>query len=141
MAMRRVLAFGTVALLVLLLTLPLFAFGASLPGKIVPCDGPKCTVCHLADLANNVLNAGIYIAVFLSAVLFAWAGWKYLTSVGSPGAHEKAKEILVNVLVGLLVILGGWLVIDTIMRTLTTKNKTWNQICNSASIPPLERHV
>jgi hypothetical protein len=124
---------GSIVLLILLLTLPLLAFGASLPGKIVPCSGPDCTVCHIADLANNVLNAGIYVAVFLSAILIAWAGWKYLTNVANAGAHEKAREIFTNVIVGLIIILGGWLVIDTIMRTLTT-NKTWNRICNTAAL-------
>src|SRR3989344_5387860 len=58
-----------------------------LPGQIVPatCNEPGgCkSICDIATVAQNILNTGIYIAVFLSAVLFAWAGWLYLTSVGN----------------------------------------------------------
>ena len=104
-----------------------------LPGQIVPesCNGiGGCkSICDLATVANNVLNTGIYIAVFLSAFLFAWAGWKYMTNVAG-GEISKAKEIFVNVAVGLVIILAGWLVIDTLMKTLTGgKFGTWNKVC------------
>lgn len=108
----------------------------ALPGQIVPesCNegiGGCKSVCDLATVAQNVLNTGIYIAVFLSAVLFAWAGWLYLTSVAG-GEISRAKEIFVNVAVGLVIILAGWLVVDTLMRTLVGNGGSfgpWNKIC------------
>jgi len=130
----RVLA---VYLLVVVL-MPTVALGQTnlLPGQIVPCDGTtinggtECTVCHIATVADNVLKTGIYIAVFLSAVLFAWAGFKYLTNVANSGEVSKAKEIFMNVAIGLIIILAGWLVIDTLMRTLMGSDfGPWNKIC------------
>src|SRR3989344_2352923 len=105
-----------------------------LPGQIVPatCNEPGgCkSICDIATVAQNVLNTGIYIAVFLSAVLFAWAGWLYLTSVGNSGGISKAKEVFVNVAIGLVIILAGWLVVDTLMKTLAGgKFGTWNKVC------------
>ncbi len=107
----------------------------SLPGQIVPetCNqvGGCQSVCDLATVAQNVLNTGIYIAVFLSAVLFAWAGWLYLTSVAG-GEISRAKEIFMNVAVGLVIILAGWLVVDTLMRTLVGSDSNfgpWNKVC------------
>src|SRR3989344_2590427 len=44
---------------VFLAAVPLSAF-AQLPGEIVPCKGVDCSVCDVATLAQNVLNAGIY---------------------------------------------------------------------------------
>lgn len=108
---------------------------------IVPCnptigaDGKMtgaCTVCHIAQVAQNVLNDGIYIAVFLSAILFAWAGFLYLTNVASEGQQSKAKSVFSSVLIGLLIILAAWLVIDTLMKTLVPDSGgfgPWNQIC------------
>lgn len=139
--LRRIGTGGGAALLLLVALAMPGAAGAQgqnvLPDRIVPCDGTsvnggtECTICHLATLAQNILNAGVYIAVFLSAFLFAWAGWKYMTSRGG-GEVSKAKDVFVNVAVGLVIILGGWLVIDTLMRTVVgsdSKFGPWNKIC------------
>ncbi len=122
--------------LVIFFVAPSIALAANaLPGQIVPetCNnvGGCQSVCDLATVAQNVLNTGIYIAVFLSAVLFAWAGWLYLTSVAG-GEISRAKEIFMNVAVGLVIILAGWLVVDTLMRTLVGDGGSfgpWNKIC------------
>ena len=121
-------------MLVALMTLamaPSVVYAASFPSAgIVPCDGPNCTVCSLATLAQNILNIGIYLAVFLSAVLFAWAGWKYLTAGGDTGEVSSAKKIFWNVAIGLIIILGAWLIVDTLVHTLTNING-WNNLCSN----------
>ena len=117
--------------LITLAFVPTIASAASFPvNGIVPCDGPNCTVCSLATLAQNILNIGIYLAVFLSAVLFAWAGWKYLTAGGDTGEVASAKKIFWNVAIGLIIILGAWLVVDTLVHTLTNIG-AWNSLCSS----------
>ena len=137
MAHRSIRRFA-LTLLATLAMAPTLVFGALLP--IITCSGAlpengqqACTICDVAKVAQNVLNTGIYIAVFLSAILFAWAGWLYLTSVANPGGKDRAKTVFGNVLIGLLIILASWLVIDTVMRTLVNSNATfglpWNQIC------------
>ena len=122
--------------LVVLIVTPSLVLAQSniLPGQIVPkeCNGiGGCqSICQLATVAQNVLNTGIYIAVFLSAVLFAWAGLKMLTSVANPGERTRAKEIFANVAVGLVIILVGWLVVDVLMRTLVGASVLpWNKVC------------
>jgi len=133
---HRVLVHIAVLLTIIFFIAPSLALAANpLPGQIVPekCNqvGGCQSVCDLATVAQNVLNTGIYIAVFLSAVLFAWAGWLYLTSVAG-GEISRAKEIFVNVAIGLIIILAGWLVVDTLMRTLVGNGGSfgpWNKIC------------
>jgi hypothetical protein len=118
--------------LLVLLTAPAIVSSAGMPGQIVTCDGVNCTVCDIAKVAQNVLNTGIFVAVFLSAILFAWAGFKYLTNITNPGGVNEAKTLFENVLIGLLIILGAWLIIDTLMRTLVNPNALfgpWNKIC------------
>jgi hypothetical protein len=117
-------------LMVAVVSAPLVASAAGLQA-IVTCGGagqPACSLCDLESLAQRVLNDGIYIAVFLSAILFAWAGWKLLTSVSNPGERTKAKEIFTNVTIGLVIILSAWLVVDTLMAALTG-NHLWSKIC------------
>lgn len=112
---------------------PAVVFAQNIVPTIVPnCDGTNCTICHLAELAQNLLNAGIFIAVFLSALLFAYAGFNYMTKQ-TMGEMANAKNILTNVVIGLVIILGAWLVVDTLMKTLMGDSGgnwgPWNSIC------------
>lgn len=116
--------------IVFLLIAPAIAF-AQIP-TIVPCNGTDCKLCHIAQLAQNALNAGIYIAVFMSAILFAWAGFKYITAGGDPSGAGEAKKIFWNVGIGLVLILAAWLIVDFIMKMLVSEAVLagpWNKIC------------
>jgi hypothetical protein len=121
---------------IVFLAAPTLVHGAAGLVTVVPDDcrgnGGCQSVCDIAQLAQNILNDGIYIAVFLSAILFAWAGFRYLTNVANSGAVSRAKEIFVNVAIGLVIILASWLLIDTVMKTLVGNGSSfgpWNQIC------------
>lgn len=111
---------------------PLLA-SAALPQQIVPntCTGVDCSLCDLTTLAQNVLNTGIYIAIFLSAVLFAWAGWLYLSNNGNAEQASRAKSTFTNVAIGIVIILSAWLVVSAIMHTLAGSNGSlpWNKLC------------
>jgi len=101
-------------------------------GGIVPCNGPDCNFCSLAQLGQNIINLAIYLAVFLSAILFAWAGWNYLTNFGDTGKVAKAHSVFANVAVGLIIILAAWLIIDTLMKTvLYGRFGPWNEVCGA----------
>ena len=116
---------------------PALAFAAGLPKQIVTCNGavagnglPACSVCDIAIVAQNVLNTAIFILVALSAVLFAWAGWKMLIAQGDTESYSAGKRIFGNVVLGLVILLMGWIVIDTLMRTMLGSDfGPWNKIC------------
>jgi hypothetical protein len=107
---------------------PAITLAAGIPDKIVPCNGVDCTVCNIASLAQNVLNMAVYLAVFLAAILFAWAGVKMVTARDNAGQRSDAKKVFFNVMVGLVGILAAWLIIDTIMFTFTGSH-LWSQLC------------
>jgi hypothetical protein len=131
MVQRRQVISGIMALAFLM---PAFAAAAGVPTQIVPCTGTNCTCADLTTVAQNVINTSIFVAVILSAILFAWAGWKMLSgrSVGSHSAIDEGKEVLWNVVIGLVIIIAAWLIVDTIVKTLTasgTVKGVWNTIC------------
>ena len=119
----------------LVATFPIFAFAQSgLPKQIVPCGGVDCTVCHLATLAQNIINTGIFVMVFTSALLFAYAGFLYLTSAVDDKI-SNARSIFKNVTLGLIVVLAAWLVVDTLMKSVLGGNfGPWNDICRAIGI-------
>jgi len=90
------------------------------------------SICDLATLAQNALTDGIYIAIFLSAILFAWAGWNMVvgSSSGNVTQVTKAKNIFKYVTGGLVLILAAWIIVSVIMAALTN-NTGWNNFCTS----------
>lgn len=138
MSLRRV----GIGFAVLLLLLPLAAFGQAtesggMPERIVPCTGATgsepCTCEHLIQLAQNLINGAIFIAVFLGAMLFAYAGWLYISNEAI-GEQQRAKSLFKNVAIGLLVIMAAWLIVDTLMGSLLKDNISWNAICSTLKL-------
>jgi hypothetical protein len=108
----------TAATSVVLLT-PTFAAAISLP-TIVQCTGINCTCEDLIKTAQNILNLAIYLAVFFSAILFAVAGWYLMTGHNNaiPGDVKTGKSILWNVIIGLVIMLAAWLIVQSIFAGL-----------------------
>jgi len=96
--------------------LPEPASAQSIVGGI--CDGPDCNSCHLVDLGNNLIQWLIGVITVLFGVLMVIAGFGLVTSGGNPSALQSAKDKFINALVGFLIVLSAWLLIDTIMRSL-----------------------
>ena len=107
-----------------------FALAQSdLPNQIVPCDGVGCGFCDLVELAQRLINTGIFITIVFSATLFAYAGILYLSSGGDAGKAGKARGIFAHVAGGIIIILCAWLGVDTLMRTMVgAEFGPWNSI-------------
>lgn len=128
---RFAAAFALTALLAVGLPTATFAAVGLVP--IVPeaCNGPGgCqSICAIGELAQNIMTDAVYIAVFLSGVLFAWAGVKFLTGGSSSSeARSQAKKILWYVVGGLVLILISWLVVNLLITSLTNL-AGWNHLC------------
>lgn len=132
----RFAVIAVVMFTIMFLFSPVMVLGQGLPNQIVPdsCNGPGgCqSICDVALLAQNLLNTGIFIAVFMSALLFAYAGWQAVTAGGNAEKMQSAKSVFINVTIGLVIILAGWIVIDTLMKTVTNASfGPWNKICEA----------
>lgn len=109
-----------------LLVSPLFV-SAQLTGPLVPCDGvagkdstgktiPECQACHVVQLGQNIINFLVAIAAVIAVVIFSYAGFLMLTAAGDTGKISSARGMFWNVLIGLVIVLAGWLIIDTVMK-------------------------
>ncbi len=96
-------------------------------GGLVPCDGPDCNLGSLATGVNNLLKFIINITVTGAALLFAWAGFQYMTAQGDEGKIKQAHSIFWKVFVGLIIVLAAWLVVSTILKVLTGEDLNQRQ--------------
>ncbi len=107
--------------------MPVMAIANSHPpaSTIIPCglnqDAGKvttdpCDFNALVTLAKNVIDFLIFkVAAPLAALMFAYAGFLYLTNGGNEGKVKEAHEIFLYVFWGFVIALGAWLAINMLL--------------------------
>ena len=134
--------------------LPLVLLVVLLPevvsAQFVPCGGPDqpaCQFCHLVEMGNTIVLWLVFVLTIVAGLIFAVAGLKLVTSGGNPSQKDAAKSMFVNVIVGYLIVLAAWLIIDTLMKGLADQSLIgedgtlgpWNQIeCTETQPTPTE---
>lgn len=89
-------------------------------GGLVPkCPPNGCGFPELMKLVRKVINFVLFvIATPLAALVFVYAGITLLTSGGDSGKLTSAKKMLGNLLIGYVIALAAWLIINTILTSL-----------------------
>lgn len=103
-------------------------------GGLIPCNGPDCNTCHVVALANNVVNWLITFLSIVAVIGFVISGFQLVTSGGDTGALSAAKARFTNVVIGIVLVLASWLIVDTIMLGLTGQGMSmWGTVECKAS--------
>lgn len=111
----------------------LFSPQSTAAAGLIPCDGgpgDPCQACQLVELADNVVDWLVVTLSVVAAIMIIYAGFVLVTSGGNTSAKEKAKSLITNLIVGFLIVLGGWLLVDTGMKMLVGGKLygVWNKI-------------
>jgi hypothetical protein len=88
-------------------------------------EGGKCKYADLPTLIKYLYEWGIGLGGLAAFIALVIAGFQYLTSVGDPAKMKDAKDRIISAFFGLTLLLGSWLILNTISPNLTT-------------LPPLE---
>ncbi len=135
-----------------LVTVPMAAFAASL----VPCgttplsanptqqeiiNATSCSLCNLEQLVQNIINYLIGLSIPIAVGLFAWAGILLFTSAESPANITKAKKIFSSALIGFVIVISAWLIVQTVLTALTGGSGSWNTLQCSTADRPRESQV
>ena len=131
--------FAPFALLLVLgsLALPHLA-QAAVPffGPIIPQAGGQ-SVCAAGwgmfmIVINNLISFLITIViVFIAPIMIAWSGFLMVANPFNPGAKEEAKGILTRTIVGIVIALSSWMIVDAVMAVLynpTDAGATWSSL-------------
>jgi hypothetical protein len=99
---------------------------------LVPCGPGAGAACAWPDfyrLVKNIIDFMINLVFPISAVMIVVGGIMIMTAGDSSGRAATGKEIITAAVVGLLIALLSWLIIDTIMKILTNgRLGPWNQL-------------
>jgi hypothetical protein len=121
---------------VVLFSLPVLTFAAG----VVPCGGngeEACQACYLVELGSNLLGWFIGIISSIIFLVFVIGGLKMVMSGGSEGGVSEAKGMMTNAVIGFVIVLSAWLVVDTVLKMFVDNGKlgVWNRIECTAPIP------
>lgn len=81
-------------------------------GGLIPCAGPDCNFSHVIQFANKIIDWLMRIAIPVTAALFSYAGFLYLTSGGDSGKKTAAHKVFKSVFIGFVMALSAWIIVN-----------------------------
>lgn len=101
----------------LLFILPIDVATAQSTGTgFVTCTGTDCSACNFVELLNLLIIWLFGIVFVIFAVLMTVAGFGLVTSGGNQSALDAAKTKFSNAIIGILIMMAAWIIVDTLLR-------------------------
>ncbi len=127
--MHRRLALLALLLLVGSFALPHLVYAETIPffGPIIPDANNQCAAGWgmLIVVINNIIEFGLTIfIIFVMPIMIAYSGFLFVWNPVNSGGIAQAKSILTNSIVGLVIALAAWMVVDAVMAALYNPNAT-----------------
>ncbi|MFH1182782.1 MAG: hypothetical protein V1690_00785 [Candidatus Moraniibacteriota bacterium] len=103
--------------------------------SLVSCSGNDCSLCSLLQTVSNGYNFFLGVCVAVAVLVLIIAGVSYLISSGDKFRLQKSSYFLKSGIGGFALILVGWLIIQTAIRTAGFPNagSWWNFECNDGT--------
>lgn len=118
------------------LTLPLTCWAAEiLPGCIS--DG-NCGLCDIIQTGINIFRWILGILGGAALLLFVWHAFGFLIAGGNKEKIETSKKALIHTVIGIIIILGSWFLVNMVIVLLTGaeggvgkifSGQAWNEYC------------
>lgn len=117
-------------------------------GCIIACAvKTECTFCDILQMVRNVSSLIMRLMGGVAAILFIYGGILFIVNFGNADKIQRAKSLLVNTVLGIVIILFAWTVVNVGIAVLTSApgtrtntsilGKAWNQplSCEPSVIP------
>lgn len=98
------------------------------PGIVPVCEGDNCDFQDFLQLLDNVFETILWLAVPLASVAIAYAGIILVTARDDSGKRNEAKGILWAAILGLVIVLAAWLIVNTVLDTLVPSGEFRDKI-------------
>jgi hypothetical protein len=101
------------------------AVSLSLPsvnGSTNPCAIPTSTTCNPGNYIASFYQFALVIGGLVAFGAIVFGGVKYMTATGNPSAQSEGKAWIEGALLGLLLLAGAYLILNTVNPNLTHLN-------------------
>lgn len=79
-----------------------------------PCG---CEFVDVMQLVQNIMNFLIYFGTMVLVLILVYVGFLYMTNASNPANIARAKSMAISAIIGFVVMMGGFLIVSTIMNT------------------------
>jgi hypothetical protein len=88
-----------------------------------------CTLCDGIKVTQNIIQMLFELAIPVATAMIAWGAFVFMTAGGSDERVKKGRQIMTSAVIGLVVVLGAWIIINTMLHLLTGQaNFPWNTV-------------
>ncbi len=95
---------------------------ANCTGLVPCCPKDGCGWKEFLALIQKVINFLIFdLSLPITAIIFAYSGFLFMTSGDDSAKRTKGKKIFFNVLIGFVIAMAAWLIVNLILTTLISK--------------------
>jgi len=89
----------------------------------------------IGSYLGSIFKIGIGLAGVFAVLMIIISGIQFIGGAASPSAHTEAKERMVNAILGLILALGSWLILNTINPNLLKTNLELAEVTVTGSGP------
>jgi hypothetical protein len=88
-------------------------------------------------MANNIIDFAVAFSVIVATIMFAYGGVLYVTgAAGGEAQIKKAHKVLLNAILGILIVLLAWLLVNIVVSVLTNNGVDfWVNQFSCSAIP------
>lgn len=108
---------------------------AQSPAGLVTCgyakDSYDCNFCTFMSMVDKIITFVFTLMVMGAVLMLVYAGFKLVVSQGNEHAMQETKGMISNVIIGFVIVMSAWLIVDTMMKALLRTDSgfgVWNKI-------------
>lgn len=128
--LKKVAIYSAATGAVLFLAAPTFAQGNTQLNLAAPSAAGTANGASASVIIRFVINGLIVIGIVAALLFMLWGGIRWILSGGDKGKVDAARSTIVASIVGLIIVILAWVVINTVLQVLTGCNLGQFQLPN-----------
>ncbi len=106
-----------------LFSIPTLIYASALT-PVVPQTPTSCPLGYgaLLSMIHNILNDAVILAGMFAVLLIAYAGFIFVFNSTAPEMISKGRKILISTIIGFVIVLSAWLIVNEVVVMFTTGN-------------------
>ena len=78
-----------------------------------------CNLCDAAVVTQNIIIFLTKVAIPLAVAMIVWGAIIFMTAAGSEDRVKKGKDTITKAVIGLIIVLAAWTIVNVTLHTLT----------------------
>ncbi len=81
-----------------------------------------CGWAELGPIINELLSNILLLGIFIAVIMIMYAGYILVNGQGSPDSRSRAKKIFIGIVIGMILLVGSYYIVEFVLDTLGVSN-------------------